>query len=205
MQRQTTVFWIMASVFVVSIAIGTTVAGAQTLPRSELPTPQEFFTDVTLTNQNGVEKRLYTDLLSDRTVIVSVLRSTDEKSNDAMMHRLSDVQSLLGEKMGVEVSLITITLDTHSMASLKMYAEDANARHGWDFVTSDEATLSKTLRKFGQEPGNQDDIDTRLLIGNVATGDWRMASGLSSAHEINAAVSSVMPIALGNMSLNMDE
>lgn len=204
MQRQTTVFWIMASVFVFSIAVGTTVVGAQTLSSPELPTPQEFFTDVTLTNQDGIEKRLYSDLLSDRTVIVSVLRSTDEKSSDDMMHRLADVQTLLGDRMGVEVSLITITLDTHSIASLKMHADDVKARQGWDIVTGDHETLSKTLRKFGQEPGNQADIDTRLLIGNVTTGDWRMASGLASAHEINAAVSSVMPIVLGNVSLNME-
>ena len=207
MQRQTTIFWILASVFVFSLVLNSTVADAQALRRADLPSPHEFFTDVVLTNQDGVQKRLYSDLLKDRTVVVSVLDAHQALNGVETIQKMADLQSLLGDRMGTEVTMITLAVSrmVDTQGTLKSLSETLDVRQDWDLLTGDEKSLQTTLAKFGQELHTSADDAAILLIGNESTGNWKTASGLSTAHEIHAAVTSVLSLSLGELSLNMDE
>ena len=110
-----------------------------------------------------------------------------------MTANLAKVQSYLGERVGREVSILSITVDpaNDTPAVLKAYAEKHKAGPGWYFLTGRKENVDWILYKLGgyvAEPGQHTSV---LIIGNEATGEWLKVHAMSSPAEIAAAVAKV--------------
>jgi protein SCO1/2 len=155
---------------------------------------QKYFTDVSLVNQDGEAMRLYSDLLKGKVVVIDFFFATCQGTCLPMNRNLQKVQDSLGERLGKEVYLISISVDpaVDTPARLKEYAKKLNARPGWYFLTGEKANVDFALRKLGQYVENKQDHTNIFIIGNERTGLWKKAFGLAKPDELIKVVDSVV-------------
>ena len=147
---------------------------------------RKYFTDVELLNQNGEKVRFYSDVLKGKTVIVNAFFTTCTSVCPPMNRNLEKVQEALGDRVGKDVFLVSITVDpvTDTPARLKEYAAKFHARAGWTFLTGKKENVEWALYKLGQYVENKDSHTTVIIIGNETTGLWKKALGMAKAEEL---------------------
>ena len=155
---------------------------------------QKYFTDVELVNQDGERLRFYSDVLKGKTVVINAFFTTCKSVCPPMSRNMEKVQEALGERVGRDVFLVSISVDplTDTPARLKEYAQKFHARKGWTFLTGKKENVDWALYKVGQYVASKDDHTTIWIIGNEATGLWKKAFGLAKTEELTAVVESVM-------------
>jgi protein SCO1/2 len=168
---------------------------------SQLPTAQpedspahKYFTDTPLVNQNGEQMRFYTDLLKGKVVIINSFFATCQGSCLPMNRNLEKVQEALGDRLGKDVNIISLSVDpgVDTPAKLKAYSKQLNARPGWYFLTGEKQNVDLVLKKLGQFVSDKQDHLNVFLIGNDRTGLWKKAFGLAPSAELVKIVDSVL-------------
>ena len=155
---------------------------------------QKYFSDVELVNQDGERVRFYSDLLKGKTVVVNAFFTTCNTACPVMSRNMEKVQETLGERVGRDVFLVSITVDplTDTPARLKEYALKFHARKGWTFLTGKKENVDWALYKLGQYVESKDQHLNIWIIGNESTGLWKKAFGLAKAEQLTAIVESVI-------------
>ena len=177
--------WTVAIIATVGLGRVTTVA----------QTPaQRYFTDVVLLNQDGEQMRFYSDLLQGKVVIINSFFGTCRDSCLPMNRNLEKVQQALGDRVGKDVRIISISVDptVDTAASLKEYAKTLHARPGWYFLTGDKQNVDAVLRKLGQFVDDKQNHFNLIIVGNERTGLWKKAFGLARSEELVRVVESVL-------------
>lgn len=169
----------------------------QTAPNSSTdpkPAAEKYFTDVVLVDQYGQQKRLFTDLMKDKVVIVHSFISTCTGACPVINAQMQALQKAFGDKLGNTVHLISISVDpvADTPERLKAYSQRSGAKAGWYFLTGEKANVDFALKKFGLFVENKEAHLTTMLIGNLSTGLWRKAFGLAEIQEIIKLVESVI-------------
>jgi protein SCO1/2 len=180
-------------------AFGLVTAHAQEPPQQQPQQSAEsaakkYFSDVMLVNQNGEKMRLYSDLLEGKTVIINSFFATCQGSCLPMSRNLQKVQEALGDRLGKDARIISIsvdpTVDTPPM--LKAYAKKFDAKPGWYFLTGNKENVEFALKKLGQFVDDKQDHLNIFIIGNERTGLWKKAFGLAKPEELVKVVDSVI-------------
>lgn len=154
----------------------------------------KYFTDVVLSDQNGNKLRFYSDLLKGKVVIINSFFATCTGSCLPMNRNLQKVQAALGDRVGKDVFIISISVDpgVDTPARLKAYAKTLGAGPGWYFLTGDKLDVDFALRKLGQYVEDKQDHTNIFIIGNEKTGLWKKAFGLAKSEELVKVVESVL-------------
>jgi protein SCO1/2 len=168
-------------------------ATAQGSAQAETSAAQKYFTDVELIDQDGKPRRLYSDLLKGKTVVVNAFFTTCTSVCPPMTRNLEKVQDALGERFGRDVFFISISVDPEvdTPVRLKDYAQKFHAKPGWLFLTGKKENVDWALYKLGQYVEDKSDHTTGIIIGNEATGLWKKALGIAPATELIKVVASV--------------
>jgi len=188
-----------AVMMLVLLITGTSMVRAQepAAPRTPEATEnkaQKYFTDTVLVNQNGERMRFYSDLMKDKTVIIDTFFATCQASCLPMNRNLAQIQEGLGDRLGKDVNILSISVDpgVDTPTLLKAYAKKLNAKPGWYFLTGDKESVEFILRKLGQFVDDKNDHTNIFLIGNDRTGLWKKAFGLAKSEELMKVVESVV-------------
>jgi len=154
----------------------------------------KYFTDTVLVNQNGEKMRFYTDLLQGKVVIINSFFATCQGSCLPLNRNLEKVQEALGDRLGKDVNIISLSVDptVDTPPLLKAYAKKLNARPGWYFLTGEKQNVDFVLKKLGQFVDNKQDHLNIFIIGNERTGLWKKAFGLAPSAELVKVVDSVL-------------
>ena len=145
-----------------------------------------YFPNVTLTTQDGVPVRFYDDVIQGKIVAINLIYTTCKYACPLETARLSQVATLLGDRMGRDVFFYSITIDPDhdTPAVLKEYAAKYQAGPGWTFLTGKQQDIELISRKLGlysePNPSNPDGHTPMLIIGNEATGQWMRNSALDN-------------------------
>lgn len=170
--------------------------GFVTMPaqESEQSQAKKYFTDVQLVNQDGEKMRLYSDLLQGKTIIINSFFATCQGSCLPLMRNLQKVQDALGDRLGKDARIISISVDptVDTPLALKAYATKLQAKPGWYFLTGDKKSVDFALTKFGQFVESKESHQNIYIIGNEPTGLWKKAFGLAKSEEIVKVVESVI-------------
>lgn len=190
----------LAGGLVLCFLIGLPVRGAA--GEAEISSPngeakrgsEKYFGEIPLIDQNGQEHSLYSDLLKDKVVVINAMFTSCTGSCPVMAGRLVKVQSYLGDRLGKDAHILSISVDptTDTPEKLASYAESFRARPGWFFLTGEKANVDEALRKLGQYVEDKETHLSVMIIGNEATGLWKKALGLAEADEIVEIVKSVV-------------
>lgn len=159
------------------------------------PSPAHaYFGDIRLIDQDGREMRLYSDLIEGKVVVIDVMFTACTGACPIMSSTFAKIQDRLGERLGKEVHLISISVDpvNDTPARLKEFAARFNARPGWFFLTGSKENVDAALRKLGQYVEAREAHQNLFLIGNDRTGLWKKAFGLAKPEDIFPVVDSVV-------------
>ncbi len=146
--------------------------------------------DLDLRDQDGRKIRFYSDLIKDKVVVLSFFYTSCVSSCTMQGQTFSKLQSLLGDRLGKSVFLISVTTDpaTDGSAQLKSWGKRYGVKAGWTLVTGKEAELNKLLLPFtGMRAGAGMHLPS-TFVGNDRTGVWTSAAGVFEAKEVLSAV-----------------
>ena len=158
------------------------------------PSAEKYFTDVLLINQDGEQMRFYSDLLKGKTVIINSFFATCQGSCLPITRNLEKVQEALGDRLGRDARIISISVDptVDTPGALKAFGKKFHARPGWYFLTGSKENVEFVLKRIGQFVSDKQDHYNLIIIGNERTGLWKKAFGLAKSESLVEVVQSVL-------------
>lgn len=153
------------------------------------PWGQDYFPNTALVTQDGQPVRFFDDLIKDKVVAINFIFTGCTDSCPVETARLRQVQKILGDRVGKDIFLYSISIDPYNdtPATLKQYAEKFGIGPGWTLLTGDPDDIEQLRRRLGLfieglENGRSKDHNLSLIIGNQATGRWMKASPFESPY-----------------------
>jgi protein SCO1 len=145
-----------------------------------------YFPNNVLINQNNQPVHFFDDLLRGKTVLINLMFTTCAGICPAMTANLQKVQGLLGDRVGKDMNMISLTVDpvTDTPEALKSYTAKFNVKPGWHFLTGSKADVDVVLRKLRGYVDDKNQHNSILMIGNVETGEWMKMLAMSKPSEI---------------------
>ena len=142
--------------------------------------------DVTVQDQNGRSLSFYTDLVKGKTVAINFIFTTCTTTCPLLAANFRKVQLELGERVGRDVHLISISVDplTDIPERLQAFAAQHNAGPGWTFVTGAQPQIDQLLRGLGTSVADKNSHTPMILAGNEPAHHWHRVSGLAPAATI---------------------
>jgi protein SCO1/2 len=162
---------------------------------------QQHLPNVRLVTHDGEEVRFYEDLVKDKVVTLNFFYAECDDVCPAVMSNLAEVQTILGDKMGRQVFMYSITLkpEEDTVNVLKYHRKVFGAGPGWTFLTGKTEDVEMLRKGIGfTNPAPALDRDKTQHIGNVRYGNeplmlWAACAGMAPASFIAGSVCRVIP------------
>jgi len=137
--------------------------------------------DVPVVTQDGEARHFYSDLVEGRTVVMNFVFTTCTTICPPMGANFGRLQKELGERLGRDVSLISVSVDpaTDTPERLKAWGAKFGARDGWTLVTGNPREVERLLKALEVFTADIADHAPIVLIGNDPAGEWTRAYGLA--------------------------
>ena len=137
--------------------------------------------DVEVLDQDGRRVRFYSDLVHGRVVAINFIFTTCTTICPPLAATFARVQRDLGERVGRDVHLISISVDpvTDTPERLKAWGGKFKAGPGWTFVTGSKPQIDELLRGLAASTAKREDHTPSVIVGNDAAGQWTRAYGLA--------------------------
>jgi protein SCO1/2 len=147
-----------------------------------------YFPNVPLITHEGRTVRFFDDLLRDKVVVINFIYTSCPDVCPLETSRLAQLQGILGDRVGRDVFLYSITIDpAHDTPEvLNRYAKTFGAGPGWLFLTgkAEDITLLRkklSLYRESRDRGSRDHTAS-LIMGNQKTGRWMKSGPFESPH-----------------------
>lgn len=133
-----------------------------------------YFPNVTLITQEGKKVQFYDDLIKDKKVLINFIYGGCEKACPLATAKLAQVQKMLGDRVGRDIFIYSITLDPEhdTPEALNAYAKKYGAGPGWLFLTGRREDIDKARFKLGERSEDKEEHQNTLRIGNGTIGQW---------------------------------
>ena len=130
--------------------------------------------NVTLLDQDGKKVRFYTDLVQDKTVIISFIFTTCTASCSSVGATFARMQSLLRDKPGRDIHLISITIDpeTDTPFRLREWAAQFGAAPGWTLLTGSQRDIDDLTKSLTGSVKRKGLHTPEVIIGSDARDVW---------------------------------
>jgi protein SCO1/2 len=177
-----------AAAFAAAAVLGSTPAVA-----SGLGGP-DYFTNLPLTTQDGKVVHFYDDLLKDKAVVINLIYTHCTASCPLETAKLSQVQKILGDRVGKDVFFYSISIDPEhdTPAALKAYAARFHTKPGWLFLTGKKDDIRVISKKLGlaslTDRANRDGHQPELIFGRDSTGQWMRNSAMDNPRFLAATI-----------------
>ena len=138
--------------------------------------------DLPLIDQDGNEVRFVSDVIGDRIVVIDFVYTSCTTVCPVLSALFGQVQSRLGERLGKEVALVSVSVDPtrDTPQRLKAYAAKHKAQPGWIWLTGRKPTVDEVLDGLGAYSTNFEDHPSMVLVGDGRTGEWSRFFGFPS-------------------------
>ncbi len=142
--------------------------------------------DVLVYDQDGRKLNFYSDLIKGKTVAINFIFTTCTTICPPLTATFRKVQQELGERVGRDVHLISISVDpaTDVPERLKTFSARFKAGPGWTFVTGDKQEINHLLKALGASVADKNDHTPMVLVGNQSANYWTRAYGLAPARKL---------------------
>jgi protein SCO1/2 len=164
--------------------------------RRSIGKPSDVFPNILLQTQDGKPVRFYDDLVKGKTVLVNFIYTSCEKSCSPTTANLARVHALLGDRVGRDLILLSISLDptVDRPETLKEYAARFGQFNSWYFLTGNQAEIDHLRRSMGLydlDPVRDADKTQHagiVIVGNDATNRWASLPALMDHRQIAQTV-----------------
>ena len=147
---------------------------------------RSYFTGLPVIAQDGKERRFFSDILKDKVVLIYLFFTHCESACPVVNQTLSNVQALLGDRLGTDIILISITTDParDTPPVVREYSDYFDPRPGWLFLTGERQNIETIVRRLGHTSPDPTAHTTFLMVGNVAKAKWTKLKPTASEAEI---------------------
>ncbi len=137
----------------------------------------KFFPNVPLINQDGKILHFYDDVIKGKVVSINFMFTSCGDACPLETAKLRQVQKLLGDHLGKEVYMYSITVDPErdTPAAMKAYMKRFDVGPNWQFLTGKKEDIDRVRKKLGMYTRNEQDLsdhNVNFLLGNEKTGQW---------------------------------
>jgi len=148
--------------------------------------------NVALETHTGRKVRFYDDLLRDKLVVINMMYAGCTNTCPPTTHNLLRVQQMLGDRVGKDIFMYSITLkpEQDSARELAAYAKSHAVQPGWLFLTGAPGDIEQLRFALGfYDPDAQVDRQEGRHVGMVRIGNdahrrWGMAPSLADPRQI---------------------
>ena len=146
--------------------------------------------DLELLDQDGRRVKFRSDLVKDRLVVIDFIYTSCTTVCPILSAVFGQLQEDLGEALGKEVLLISISVDpgTDRPERLKAYAQRHQARPGWTFLTGERQTIDQLLSALGTYAFDLSEHPPSVLVGHAGRDHWTRFNGFPKPQEIHQAL-----------------
>jgi protein SCO1/2 len=161
------------------------------------PWGADYFPNIELTTHEGEKVRFFDDLIEGRVVVINFIYTSCPDSCPLETARLAELQQILGDRVGDDVFMYSISIDPEvdTPEVLAEYRARFDAGPGWVFLTGNEDEIAELRRKLGLyipeiQTDDNNNHNLSLIIGNQATGRWMKRSPFENPHVLATQVGS---------------
>ena len=167
---------------------------ASTSPRESIR--ERYFPNLVLTTHEGKQVRFYDDLIKDKIVTLNVFYTSCEVVCPLATANLVRVQNMLGDRVGRDLFMYSITLDPEhdTPEVLKAYATSHGVGPGWLFLTGRREDIELLRRRLGftwadpVKDANKDNHTGNLRYGNEPLMRWGAVPAMANASWIKTCI-----------------
>ena len=157
------------------------------------------FPNVTLYTHEGNAVKFYDDLIRGKLVAINMMYSQCKGICPGMTQNLLRVQELLGDRVGRDVFMYSISLlpEQDTPERLKEYVDMHNVKPGWLFLTGARGNIEAVRYALGfydidpEIDGDRSQHTGMVRIGNEPLNRWSMAPALGDPDSIAQAILSI--------------
>jgi cytochrome oxidase Cu insertion factor (SCO1/SenC/PrrC family) len=164
-----------------SPANDTALAGDLALDRIALPSSR-------LVDQDGRQVDLAGDLVGNRVAAIQFIFTRCATTCPILANQFERVRERLGDEMGQEFALISITVDPEfdRPETLKSWGRQHGIGPGWSLLTGPKADIDRCLRALGMPTADPQNHQSQVVVIDGTTGQGLRTSGLASSAELVA-------------------
>jgi len=146
---KTTLIGLALLIACAAVSVGQVETKRVKTPRERLA--ERSFPNVTLTTHEGRKVKFYDDLIKDKIVIINFMYVKCDGKCPVTTANLVEVQKLLGDRVGKDIFIYSITLkpEEDTPTVLNAYAKAYKVRKGWQFLTGDPKDIELLRQKLG--------------------------------------------------------
>jgi protein SCO1 len=145
----------------------------------------DYFPNVLLRNQDDKPVRFYDDIIKGKLVVIQFTYASCKGKCPIVTANLVQVQHLLGNRVGHDIFMYSITLkpEEDTPAVLKQHMAMHGIGPGWWFLTGRHEDVELLRRKFGQvdlDPAVDADVSQHtgmIRVGNEPYERWSACRG----------------------------
>ena len=138
--------------------------------------------DVEILNQDGQPLKFYTNLVKGKLVIINFIYTSCTDICPLLGDNFAKLQGLLGDRLGKDVYLLSISTDpeTDSPAKLKAWGERLKPKTGWTLVTGEKTAMRPLLIALTGTKQRRGYHTPAVFLVNDDKGAWHRTYGLES-------------------------
>ena len=142
--------------------------------------------DQWLVDQDGRDLKFVSDVIGDNIVVMDFVYTTCTTICPVLSALFTQVQGELGDAVGDEVTLVSMSVDPirDTPQRLKAYSAKHRAGDGWLWLTGEKADVEDVLTGLGAYTPSFEDHPSMVLIGDGRTGEWKRLFGFPNPDRI---------------------
>ena len=139
-----------------------------------------------LLDQDGRELKFVDDVVGDNIVVMDFVYTTCTTICPVLSALFTQVQGKLGDAVGDEVMLVSMSVDPvrDTPQRLKAYSAKHRAGDGWLWLTGEKGDVEDVLTGLGAYTPSFEDHPSMVLIGDGRTGEWKRLFGFPNPDRI---------------------
>ncbi len=177
-----------ASILALMVALVAVLTYAQ--QKQERKPPKDVISNLILVDQDGKRVDFYNDLVKGRVVAINFIYTTCPSVCPMQGNQFARLQAMLGNRLGKDVVLISISAnpEVDSPQKLKAWLSNYGANQGWTFVTGEKAEIDRLSRALTGDQARTGYHSPVLFIGNYDKGLWRRVYGLAEPERLTRMI-----------------
>lgn len=146
--------------------------------------------DLELLTQDRQRVRFKSDVIADRLVAMTFIYTSCTTVCPVYNAIFTRLQDLLGERLGKEVVLVTMTLDPARdiPRRMKKEAKKFKAKPGWIYLTGKKQNVDQVLRGLDAYFPDFTQHPPMAIVGDGQTGTWKRFNGFPQAEHLLAMI-----------------
>ena len=146
--------------------------------------------DLELVTQNRQRVKFKSDVIADKLVAMTFIYTSCTTVCPVYNAIFTQLQDLLGERLGQDVILITMTLDPARDVPrrMKKEAKKFRAKPGWVYLTGKKRNVDQVLRGLDAYFADFTQHPPMAIVGDGQSGTWKRFNGFPQAGKLLAMI-----------------